>query len=86
MVGRGITLVKRDQIIALTAFTDNHHITGGEKLPVADADVSGTGSVFNRNAIHDPHRGARVGQQLHRGPIAGILIASELHHLQAEVK
>ena len=86
MVGRGIALVKRDQIIALTAFTDDHHIARGKKIPIADADVSGASSIFNGNAIHDPHRCARVGQQLNCGPIAGILIARKLHHLQAEVE
>ena len=86
VVGRGIALVKGDQVIALTAFTDDHHIAGGKKLPITDADVSRTGSVFNRNTIHDPHRRTRVAQQLHRRPITGILIASEFHHLQAEVK
>ena len=86
VIGCGLAFVKGDQIIALTAFTNHDHIACREKLPIADANVSRTGAVFDRDTIHDTHRNARVGQQLHRGPIAGTLIARKLHHLEAEIE
>ena len=86
MIGCSLALVQGDQIIALTAFTNHDHIACGEKLPIADANIPSAGAVFDRDTIHDPHWSTCVGQQLHRGPIAAILIARELHHLEAEVE